>query len=242
MSQINKARQHFTLPRIYLGQNLKPGSVVDLAINHVHYFRTVLRRQAGDPIRIFNADNGEFLARLSTLSKKAGQAEIIECLRQPPEKTRKIHLIFSPIKKHRMDILIEKSVELGVTDFHPAFMDRTQIRRLKHARIQSQIHEAAEQCERLDIPVLHDPLDLSQVIANWQTPVPLYWCYEHADTPIPPDTKNNADTALIIGPEGGFTDKEATWLSTHKNIETISLGDTVYRVETAALVFLARIA
>jgi 16S rRNA (uracil1498-N3)-methyltransferase len=152
-----------------------------------------------------------------------------------PTTKRAVHLLFAPIKKHRQDWLIEKAVELGVTDFHPVLTQNTEVRKLNESRLTQQILEAAEQCERFDIPQLHELKKLDKVISSWSGALPLFACIERFDTKplqavVPPQREN---VALLIGPEGGFTETEKDAIAKHAT--AVGLGDTILRCETAVV-------
>ncbi len=225
-----------TKPRIYQDLPLENQGEITLTSEASHYLKNVLRKKEGDEVRIFNGREGEYLATLSTIGKKTATAILGECIAQQPTHIEHIHLLFAPIKKARMDILIEKAVELGVTDFHPVITDRTEYRKLNKTRITAQIIEAAEQCERLNIPTLHPIQTLDQKLRSWGSP--LLWAAERYDAPhLSTITGNNY--AFLIGPAGGFTPQECEKLKRHDQVTPISLGRAVYRSETAAMLCLA---
>lgn len=226
------------LPRLYVEQGLQPGTAITLGDGPLHYFRTVLRRQTGDRLRVFNGRDGEFLAEIAAIDKKHGAITPLERIREQPTAIRKIQLLFAPIKKHRLDFLIEKAVELGVTDLHPVLTARTINRHINEERLRAQIVEAAEQCGRMEVPTLHSICNLKEKISS---PLPggrVLWCSERPG-PAPISIDSESDCSFIIGPEGGFDDDEAAMLVARTGIEAVSLGNTVYRAETAALICLA---
>lgn len=225
------------LPRLYINAPFEKDKPLSLSPTHAHYLRTVLRRQDGDSIRIFNGHDGEWLASLNALSKKSGTATLTKNLKPQPKESRQTHLFFAPIKKSRLDILIEKSVELSVTDFHPVLTARTENRKLNEERIQAQIIEAAEQCERLTIPAFHPMKPLSKI-----QHAGLFACLERQNAKFLGEIKLPANAAFLIGPEGGFTDEEMDMLNANKTITPISLGASIYRAETACLLCLAHAA
>lgn len=233
--------QYSKLPRLYLDQDLKLGAILSLDENPAHYFRSVLRRQVGDSFRVFNGRDGEWVADLTELGKKSASANVIEQIKKQPETHAAVHLIFSPIKKQRMDMLIEKTVELGATDLHPILTARTEMRKINEDRIRAQIAEAAEQCERMFLPTLHPLKKLKDKIQNWSGPAPIKACIERHDA-APISTISGTEHAFLIGPEGGFDDDEIAFLTAHKQVAPISLGQTIYRAETACMICLAHAA
>lgn len=228
---------YYKYPRLFIDFPLIDKGDVPLEQPHVHYLKNVLRKEVGQGLRIFNGRDGEWLAEVSELSKKLGVAALQKKTQDQPEHERKIHLIFSPIKKQRMDFVIEKAVELGVTDIHPVLMKRTENRKLNTDRIESQIIEAAEQCERLTIPTLHPLIDLRKFLSDWKEDTTIYACIERIDTKPLHDYSETFEekSAFLIGPEGGFDDEEIHHITAHKATKPVTLGPKILRAETAAL-------
>ena len=201
-----------------------------------------MRRKEGDNVRLFNGRDGEWLAVFTAFEKKSVTANSVRQLLAQPERTREIHLAFAPIKKARMDFLIEKAVELGATHLHPVLTHNTEMRQINETRLRAQIIEAAEQCERLDIPVVYPLQTLENFIGNWQQPIPVMACFERSEAPFIDDVMNNKkDVAFLIGSEGGFSEIEKERLLKQQIIIPVSLGHRIFRSETAALFVLSRI-
>lgn len=232
----------FKLPRLYVDAPLGVDQTIPLSADQAHYFKTVLRRQDGDRVRIFNGRDGEFLCRLHNLGKKSGDAVAERNIKPQPAAIRPVHLFFAPIKKARMDWLVEKSIELGATDLHPVLTQNTEIRDLKTDRLQQQIMEAAEQCERLDLPRLHDTIKLQNINTALPTGATPIACLERGDTaPLSDRLTGNGPVAILIGPEGGFTRDEAAWITEKANWLPTSLGPRILRCETAVCVALSAV-
>lgn len=209
-----------------------------------HYLKNVLRRQTGDKIRLFNANSGEGAAQIITLDKKSAVVEITALLRPVPAPSRRRHLIFSPLKAARQDMLIEKAVELGATDFHPVLTDHADVRALNPERTHAQIVEAVEQCERLDLPTLHPLKKLPVLLHDWDENRPILAGIERAPGAQPLGNcttliTNAAALAMLIGPAGGWSENEKEMLIAHRAITPVSLGETILRAETASLAMLA---
>ncbi len=234
----------WTYPRILVDSDLHAEALIDLSAPHVHYFKTVLRRSDGDYIRLFNTRDGEWLGELCDLSKKSGAVRLLKQTRSQDEGRCKTSLFFAPIKKARMEFLLEKTVELGVTDFHPIITARTEKRVLKRERIEAQIVEAAEQCERLTVPIFHDEMSLRDLV-KFKGVSQIYACIERDDerdaAPFLSDVKGD-NFSFLVGPEGGFTDEEIAVLSECQHVKAISLGDRIYRAETASILCLSHAA
>jgi len=225
----------YKYPRLYLNAPYAENEKILLVGDHAHYLKNVIRKSVGDFIRVFNGADGEWLARIEALSKKGGEAVLTECVRvQPASSLGSLHLFFSPIKKQRMDFLIEKAVELGVTDLHPVLMNRTENRKINQPRVEAQIIEAAEQCERMDVPCLHPLVKLSAGLLDID--VPLYVAMERCDeAQLISSYDYKGGTGFLIGPEGGFDNSERMALQDVGKYKFIDLGGSILRAETAAI-------
>lgn len=226
--------QDFTrTPRVFIEQALSEGLSLELTDGVQHYLKNVMRVLPGDAVRLFNGRDGEYVGRIEGAGKKAISVTVENKLRAQKKPLRKVHLLFAPIKKERMDWLVEKAVELGATDLHIALTHNTDIRKINEDRIRAQIVEAAEQCERLDVPVLHPPGDLYKIMALWDKTVPVFAALERFDAAPLRDQAVPGDCAVLIGPSGGFTDDEKGKLSALTFIKPVSLGGNILRSETA---------
>ncbi|MFP4313804.1 MAG: RsmE family RNA methyltransferase [Alphaproteobacteria bacterium] len=220
------------LPRLYTELDLACRQNIELSKDQAHYLKNVMRKEAEDDLRVFNGRQGEWLCTIKDLSKKSAHIEPIEEIRGQKMPARRIHGFFPPIKKNRQDFLIEKAVELGVTDLHPVLMEHSEVRKINEERIRAQIIEASEQCERLDIPLLHPVSDMKEALANLSFPVlAALERYEGAEK----QACDAKEIGVIVGPEGGFSENEKQFLLQANNIHGISLGENILRAETAFL-------
>lgn len=227
------------LPRVFIDAPLREDAQIPLGAEQAHYLKTVMRRPDGSPLHVFNGSDGEWLASFVHTGKRGGHLQPTKQLRSQPQEVCRLHLVFSPIKKDRMDFMIEKAVELGVTDIHPVLTRHSAVRELNMERMARQIIEAAEQSERLDIPRLRELQPLSAWLQVWKAEIPAYAAIERVDAPLmadalPPVTE---EAAFLIGPEGGFSDDEKILLleKGHGWIKPVSLGRRILRAETAAI-------
>ncbi|CAM9809037.1 unnamed protein product, partial [Ectocarpus sp. 13 AM-2016] len=275
-------------PRVFLnGANLHVGQTVQLTPEQTRYLVSVMRLRDGSPVRVFDGVNGEFLAAVATSSssssrkRSAGGADKdvelrVECLtrRQPgiggggeveDVDTPEIELVFAPIRKQRLKMLVEKAVEVGASRLTPVLTARTQKGTVSDASMLDRLGavtavEAAEQCERMTVPPVASPVTLSSYLRNGDRSLPdiVFVCKER-DVDAPPllealaeyeqalseerrqDHVNssggsrNANAAFLIGPEGGFDPDEIGALAQYPFVRFVSLGRTVLRAETAAV-------
>ncbi len=229
----------YKFPRLYVDAPLSAGEM-PIASEHAHYLRTVLRRENGDYVRLFNGRDGEWLARLSCTGKRDATAILERRSRPQIQRARRVHLLFAPLKKDRLESLIECAVQLDVTDLHPVITERTEVREVKGDKWSAYIREAAEQCERLDLPVLHDALSLDRALTHLS--IPVFAGLERSDAKVLNDALVPAgDCAAIVGPAGGWTDRERATFADYANIIPVSLGPNILRSETAVAAFLTRL-
>jgi|TARA_R110002126_G_scaffold3263_1_gene18490 16S rRNA (uracil1498-N3)-methyltransferase len=228
---------HKKRPRIFVNAPIDEGVDIALSPLQSHYFHNVMRQKNGALIRIFNGSDGEWCAAIGDLSKRSGVLKPTEQIKAQDAPQKDITLMFAPIKKNRLDFLIEKAVELGVSQFQPILTQNTEVRKLNTDRVQAQIIEATEQCERLNIPLLLPFCDLVTALRAHDN---IYAAIErNEDAPHIQQITDSAKCALLIGPEGGFTAKEVEIISTQTAVHPVSLGPRILRAETAALYGLA---
>ena len=237
--------QLYKYPRLYLNASFKANEKIALSAEQTHYLKNVLRRKQGDALRVFNGIDGEWFARIEAVGKKDGAVVLTEKLKEQPEPAKPVHLFFAPIKKQRLDLLLEKAVELGVQGLYPMITNRTENRKLNEGRMRAQIIEAAEQCERLDVPILHAPQKLTDVIAQKtyeQCEAPLFVCMERLSMTKPMSSYSyEGGAVLMTGPEGGFDKEEAALIQSIEGVKLINLGETILRAETAVTASLSYI-
>ncbi len=227
----------YKIPRLYLNLSFSEKTDIPLDAGQAHYLRNVLRKAEGDSVRVFNGHDGEWLARLVFLSKKSGALTLTKQLKVQPEENRRVMLYFSPIKKNRMDILIEKAVELGVSELVPVIMNRSEVRKINEERMCTHIIEAAEQCERMDVPVLHPQIRLEAAIGGR-----IFVCLERMDDVACIGAQDlSGAVRFMVGPEGGFDEQERALLLGSENVIPIHLGERILRSETACIACLSYI-
>jgi 16S rRNA (uracil1498-N3)-methyltransferase len=228
--------------RLYLPARLATGGSAELDAAQAHRLRTVLRLGPGDAVAAFNPRDGEFLCRILDLARSHGVLAV-ETLRRAPQDEADLWLLFAPIKRLRLDWLIEKGSELGIAAFLPVVTQHTQPDRLNRERLAAHAIAAAEQSERLSIAEIRDIAALSAVLAAWRAERRLVVCDETGSSaPIADalvELEPGAPAALLIGPEGGFTQTELDAFRDLPFVTRVGLGPRVLRAETAAVAALA---
>jgi 16S rRNA (uracil1498-N3)-methyltransferase len=227
--------------RVYMTEPLVPGTVVELAPEQAHHLRTVLRLGSGDGVAAFNATDGEWLCNIIEIARDRGRLAVGHLIRRA-EAEPDLWLLFAPIKRARLDWLVEKATELGVSELLPVWTRRTQIERLNLDRLRLHAIAAAEQSERLSVPALHEPQALDRVLALWPAERRLVVCDETgAGEPIGEAAARLGPEpmALLTGPEGGFAETELDHLGKLSFVTRVGLGPRVLRADTAALAALA---
>ncbi len=234
-------RSHKKLQRLYVSNALAPGVLISLEKGQVNYLANVLRRKPGDEIILFNGRDGAWLARIASLSRKSISLECCEQIASQPV-PGDLWYGFAPLKSGRLDYMVQKATEMGVSALQPVITRFTQGRRIKPERLTANIIEAAEQCEVLAVPSLLPQITLALLIENWQPERALIFADETAPTASPLERLAGLagqPLGLLIGPEGGFSDEERILLLTQKFVIPISLGPRILRADTAAVAALS---
>lgn len=193
-------------------------------------------------MRLFNAEDGEWLCRLADLGKRQAIASPQVRIRPPEAAADTLWLLFAPLKKDAMDVLIEKAVELGVDRLLPTTTAHSDVVRINADRLQAQAIAAVEQSERLSVPPIEPAKRLADRIGRWPADRPLIVCAEAgAVKPIADLARAFAlrPAAIMIGPEGGFAKSELDALGKLPFSHAAGLGPRVLRAETAAIAALA---
>jgi 16S rRNA (uracil1498-N3)-methyltransferase len=219
-----------SLPRLFVGQVLAEGSSVTVDGN---YLAAVLRLGPGDKVKLFDDCSGEWLAEIAEAGKKRVTLTVGERLRER-ERVPDLWLLFAPIKRGRIDWLVEKATELGVARLVPVVTRRTIVDRLNLDRLRAHAVEAAEQCERTALPELIEPRKLEAVLRDWPEGRALHFADESGGAPLA-SAAAPAPAAILVGPEGGFTDEERAAIRALPQARPVSLGPRILRADTAAL-------
>jgi 16S rRNA (uracil1498-N3)-methyltransferase len=225
-------------PRLFVAEALHEGAELVASAEHVHYLRNVLRREAGDRVRLFNGIDGEWLARV-IFGRKSVMSATELCRAQQPEAGP--WLVFALLKRDATDLIVRQAVELGVSRLLPVITERTNAARVNGERLRAIAIEAAEQSERLTLPDIDALQRLDAALATWPVQRQLFAAFERSWSGTPAATSHIGDVALLVGPEGGFTSAERETLSRQDFVTPISLGPFVLRADTAAAAGLAQL-
>ena len=224
-----------SLPRLYVERDLSTETLVELTGNPANYFANVLRLKEGAQVKLFDDRTGEWLAEVAETGRKRVSLRLVAHLRDR-EPAPDLWLLFAPIKKGRIDWLVEKATELGVARLMPVLTQRTIVDRLNLERLRSHAIEAAEQCERTALPALEEPRKLQAVLGAWPSDRTLFFADENGGEPLA-QAAALGPAAILIGPEGGFTDEEREAI--RRIGRPVSLGPRILRAETAAAAAIA---
>ena len=230
--------------RLFVADDLGDGAAITLGRDQSHYITNVMRAHAGDTVALFNGRDGEWQSEIMSLGKRAVALRVAARLRpQTPEPD--LWLAFAPIKRGRIDFVAEKATELGVSRLIPVMTARTQMTRVNTGRLHAHAVEAAEQCERMTVPDIGDPVAFADLLAHWPDGRRLFVGDETGGgQPIAEAARDiaagaNLPCAILVGPEGGFTMAELDELDKLTFVTKIGLGPRVMRADTAAIAALS---
>ena len=226
-----------SLPRLYVERDLSTETLLELTGNPANYLANVLRLQEGGQVKLFDDRTGEWLAEVAEAGRKRVTLRLVAQLRGR-EPVPDLWLLFAPIKKGRIDWLVEKATELGVARLLPVLTQRTIVDRLNLERLRAHDVEAAEQCGRTALPALEEPRKLGALLGGWPAERRLYFADENGGAPLA-QAVTPGPAAILIGPEGGFTPDEAESIRALPQAQPVSLGPRILRAETAAAAAIA---
>lgn len=221
--------------RLYVEQPLAKGQSVPLDRDQAHYLFGVMRMGLGDPVLLFNGQDGEWRCIVAKAGKRAGELvceEQTKPLQMPPD----LWLVFAPIKKARTDFIVEKAAEMGAARIMPVQTAFTNSERIRQDRLQAHAVEAAEQCGGTYVPEVTDLQKLDRLLSDWPEDRQLMFCDEaEVGSAKRLGSASGDKWAILIGPEGGFSDAERARLHAHPNAHVVALGPRILRADTAAV-------
>jgi 16S rRNA (uracil1498-N3)-methyltransferase len=243
-------RYDFRQPRLYLDETLAAGARIALGRDAANYLRNVLRLKDGGGILLFNGRDGEWQASLAADGKRSLAVEVGELSRAQPA-AADLHYLFAPIKHARLDYMVQKAVELGVSRLQPVITQHTQVARINVERMRANAIEAAQQCGILTLPEIAEPVAFKAMVSRMGEDRLLVFCDEAAAvhdpvaalaperTPasalVPIEAARASPLAVLIGPEGGFSEEERATLLSRGHTVRLALGPRILRADTAAV-------
>jgi 16S rRNA (uracil1498-N3)-methyltransferase len=223
--------------RLFIPHDLAAGA--ELALDHAqsHYLASVMRQGVGDEVLLFNGRDGEWLSRVTAVTKRA-VAVRAESLARPQAAGPDLDLVVALVKRGRLETIVEKAAELGARRVRLLITERTNADRARVERLTAIAIEAAEQTGRLDAPQVLEPVKLAKLVEGWDVGRRLLFCDEAGDAQPLLAALGDQSTgpwAILIGPEGGFSPKERAILRALDFAIPVSLGPRILRADTAAI-------
>jgi 16S rRNA (uracil1498-N3)-methyltransferase len=227
-------------PRLFVEADLAEGALVPGVAGQGHFLGSVMRRASGDPVVLLNGRDGAFAATIAELKRDSVRFAVGARL-APFSPAPALRLVLAALKREAMEWSVEKATELGVAEIRPVFPQRAVVDRVNLERLRLIAREAAEQSERLDLPLLHEAVPLPRLLDAWDG-VRLFAATERESAPHLAHAATPPPAALLIGPEGGFTRAELDDLARRAFVQRVTLGPRILRAETATFAGLTLLA
>jgi 16S rRNA (uracil1498-N3)-methyltransferase len=223
--------------RLFIQDDLAAGRDLALSADHAHYLINVMRQGVGSPLALFNGRDGEWRALIVEAARRACRV-VVEARTREQTSTPDVELIVAVVKRARLETIVEKAAELGAARVRPVLTQRTNADRVRTDRLAAIMVEAAEQCERLEVPAIEEPERLDRLLGRWDASRRLIFCDEGGDAAdaltalgaLPP-----GPAAILIGPEGGFSPEERARLRAMTGVVAVTLGPRILRADTDAI-------
>jgi 16S rRNA (uracil1498-N3)-methyltransferase len=217
--------------RLFYPESLSLNLRATLDKSQSHYVCKVMRIKENEVFSLFNS-NGEWEVKILKISKSIVEFNVTKQLRQK-ENFKELWLAFSPIKSNYFNFMIQKATELGVTRFLPIIFDRTIVRKINKERLEKVIIEAAEQSNRINIPVIEQPQNLKSFLKNDMDLIFTDLNVSNKKIDLKMITAN--PICVIIGPEGDFSELERQEILKFKGVQPIKINENILRSETAVI-------
>ena len=231
----------FKSQRLFVDEVLAKNKSFDASREQANYLLNVLRMADGDDILIFNGKDGEWRARITEKGRKKCSLTPYKMMREQPEAPSLVYC-YAPLKQARLDYVIQKAVEMGAGVLQPVITQYTQARNINDKRIFSNAIEAVEQCGILNVPEIRPAVKLEKLFDHLTEDYHLIFCDE-AENKANPFEQSISDKpskiAVLIGPEGGFSETERNFLHNRPNVTKLGLGPRILRADTAGVAALA---
>ncbi|WP_283195307.1 16S rRNA (uracil(1498)-N(3))-methyltransferase [Rhizobium sp. AN80A] len=234
-------RANFRMQRLFVAAPLSQGVAAEATADQYNYLANVLRMGDGAEILVFNGRDGEWKARLSLPTRKRIMI-VPEAQTRPQPEPSDLHYLFAPLKVGRLDYLVQKAVEMGAGVLRPVMTQHVQGKITNLDKLRANVIEAAEQCGILGIPEVAEPVRLSEMLDGWPSERRIIYCDEGdaGQNPLPIlNAVKERKLALLVGPEGGFSEEERARLKGLDFVTAIPLGPRILRADTAAVAAMA---
>lgn len=224
--------------RLYTDVTFSTHRNVSLSKEQAHYLKNVMRRKAGDEVRLFNGKDGEWLGNITMLTKSHADILLQKQLKQQQSEPR-VRLCFAPVKNAPQHFLVQKATELGVSELQPIVTRHTVVSRVNTDKLRANVLEAAEQCGRLSLPEVKEPLTFDRFMQQRDASSLLIFCDETGGgapaLQALSSLQQNGFPTILIGPEGGFAPDELAKMYAISHRVAVGLGPRILRADTAAL-------
>lgn len=230
-----------SLHRLFVANYLRENEEIELNSAQSHYLVHVLRQSVGSSLLVFDGMNGEWIAQISRIKKSNCLIRVQEKIREQSS-PQDLHYLFAPLKQARLDYTIQKAVEMGVSELQPVITAHTVVQRINVERMRANAIEAAEQCGILTVPEIKPSVKLQTLLKTYPDERAVIFCDESASSTSPLtelEKLKDRKIAVLVGPEGGFSEDERRVLRSRSFVHPISLGPRIMRADTAAVAVLA---
>ncbi len=232
------------IPRLYVDQDLAAGQTLALNGEQSHYVSKVMRQRVGGVLRLFNGRDGEWKCEITEIGRKQVGLVVGSSPFRAQIACPDLALVFAPIKRNRMEFIVEKATELGVRHLQIVRSEYANQKSVRQERLHSIMREAAEQTERLELPVLAAEISLQDWLSGWGGGRNLIFCDESGAGTHPilnalSTLLEHENCTVLIGPEGGFSAKERAQIRKLPSAIPVSLGPRILRADTAAIAALS---
>lgn len=232
------------IPRFYCPTEFELAQTLILPDEVFRHAVQVLRLQVGESLLLFNGQGGEYLAELIEIGKRSASVRLQSFNPIHKESPLALTLVQAILKPDKMDFALQKAVELGISQFQPLITQRS-VARTDKEKIEKKLQHwqavaigACEQCGRTQLPIILPPQTLSHYLANLVTTTSYLILAPNSDKNLSQIDASSQKLAVLIGPEGGFTDEEVEQCLT-AGMQGVSLGQRILRAETASTSVLA---
>ena len=217
--------------RLFYSKSLSINLTDKLDKSQSHYVSKVMRLKEKEVFSLFNS-SGEWEVKILNITKSIVEFNVTKQLRQK-ENTKDLWLAFSPIKSNYFNFMIQKATELGVTKFLPIIFDRTIVRKINKDRLEKVIIEAAEQSNRITVPIIEEPQKLKNLLKNKMDLI--FTDLNTANKKIDLKKLTAKPICVIIGPEGDFSEEEREEILQFNSVQSIKINENILRSETAVI-------